>query len=327
MQKKDEAYMSEITHRFIETNGIRMHLAEAGSGPLVLLIHGFPELWYSWRHQLLALADAGYHAVAPDVRGYGETEAPQEVESYRLLNLATDIVGILDALGEQQAALVGNDWGANIVWWSARLFPERFRAVAILNIPYEVQPPASSQMLKQWSGDAFNFALYFQQVGVAERELEADVRRTLRLFFYALSGDAPADLIPYLFTRKPANAGVLDGMPEPPRLPDWLSEADLDYNTQIFTRTGFRGALSKYRARDLDWEELSRRTDSTVQQPVLFIGGERDSTMRFARLDAMKSLPNLRKIVRLPGCGHWTQQERPAEVNAELLAFLPDLDC
>jgi pimeloyl-ACP methyl ester carboxylesterase len=301
-----------------------MHLAEAGSGPLVLLVHGFPELWYSWRHQLLALADAGYHAVAPDVRGYGETEAPQEVESYRLLNLATDIVGILDALGEQQAVLVGNDWGANIVWWSARLFPERFRAVAVLNIPYEVQPPASSQMLKQWSGDTFNFALYFQQVGVAERELEADVRRTLRLFFYALSGDAPADLIPYLFTRKPANAGALEGMPEPPRLPDWLSEADLDYNTQVFTRTGFRGALSKYRARDLDWEELSRRTDSTVQQPVLFIGGERDSTMRFARLDAMKALPNLRKIVRLPGCGHWTQQERPAEVNAELLAFLSD---
>lgn len=316
--------MSEITHRFIETNGIRMHLAEAGSGPLVLLVHGFPELWYSWRHQLLALADAGYHAVAPDVRGYGETDAPQEIESYRLLNLAADIVGILDASGEQQAVLVGNDWGANIVWWSARLFPERFRALAVLNIPYEVQPPASSQMLKQWSGDAFNFALYFQQVGVVERELEADVRRTLRLFFYALSGDAPADLVPYLFTRKPANAGVLDGMPEPPSLPDWLSEADLDYNTRIFTRTGFRGALSKYRARDLDWEELSGRTDSTVQQPVLFIGGERDSTMRFARLDAMKSLPNLRKIVRLPGCGHWTQQERPAEVNAELLAFLSD---
>lgn len=314
--------MNEITHRYIETNGIRIHLAEAGSGPLVLLLHGFPELWYSWRHQLLALAAAGYHAVAPDVRGYGETEAPQRVESYTLLNLTADIVGILDALGEQQAVLVGNDWGANIVWWCARLHPERFRAVVVLNIPYEVQPPASSQMLKQWSGQSFNFALYFQQPGVAEKELEADVRRTLRLFFYALSGDAPADLVPYLFTRKPANAGALDGMPEPQKRPPWLSEADLAYNTQIFTRTGFRGALNKYRARDLDWEELSGLTKMSVQQPVLFIGGERDSTMRFARLEATKALPNLRKVVMLPGCGHWAQQERPAEVNAELLAFL-----
>jgi pimeloyl-ACP methyl ester carboxylesterase len=156
----------------------------------------------------------------------------------------------------------------------------------------------------------------------AEKELEADIRHTLLLFPYALSGDAPVDLVPLLFTNKPANAGALDGMPEPQKLPTWLSEADLDYNTQMFTRTGFRGALNRYRNRDRDWKELTRLGETSVKHPVLFIGGERDSTLRFASLEAMKALPNLRKVVLLPGCGHWTQQERPTEVNTKILAFL-----
>lgn len=314
--------MGDIAHRYIQTNGITMHIAEAGEGPLVILLHGFPELWYSWRHQLPALAAVGYHAVAPDVRGYGQTDAPQAVESYSLLNMTADIVGLLDALGEEKAVLIGNDWGANIAWWCARLYPERFAAMVTLNIPYEHCPPASTQMLKQWSGNAFNFALYFQEPGIAEKELEADVRRTLRLFLYSLSGDAPADLVLTLFTKKPTDAGALDDMPEPQRLPTWLSEADLDYNTQMFTRTGFRGALNRYRNRDRDWEELSRLGETSVKQPVLFIGGERDSTLRFASLEAMKALPHLRKVVLLPNCGHWTQQEHPDEVNFEIIAFL-----
>jgi pimeloyl-ACP methyl ester carboxylesterase len=311
-----------MTHRYVQSNGIRMHIAEAGQGPLVIMLHGFPELWYSWRHQLPALASAGYHAVAPDVRGYGETDAPQAVASYSLLTMTADVVGIVDALGEEQAVIVGNDWGANIAWWCARLSPERFAAAVILNIPYEAHPPASTQMLKQWAGNAFNFGLYFLEPGIAEKELEADVRRILRLFFYAFSGDAPADLIPILFTKKPVDAGALDGMPEPQILPAWLSQADLGYNTQAFRRTGFRGALNRYRNRDRDWEELSRLGETSVDQPVLFIGGERDSTLRFASLEAMKALPKLRKVVLLPGCGHWTKQERPAEVNAEIIDFL-----
>ncbi len=315
--------MFEITHRHVQSNGIKMHIAEAGEGPLVVMLHGFPELWYSWRHQLPALADAGYHAVAPDLRGYGDTDAPPAIESYSLLNMTADIAGILDALGEEKAVIVGNDWGANIAWWCARLYPHRFVAVVALNIPYEPHPPASAEMIKQWAGKAFNFALYFQEPGVAEKELEADIRRSLRLFLYAFSGDAPVDLIPTLFTKKPADAGALDGMPEPQTLPTWLSEADLDYCTQVFMRTGFKGALNRYRNRDRDWEELSRLGELRVEQSVLFIGGERDSTVRFANIEAMRAaLSKLRKVVLLPGCGHWVQQERPVVVNAEMINFL-----
>ncbi len=315
--------MEEITHRHVQTNGIALHLAEAGKGPLVILLHGFPELWYSWRHQLPALAAAGYRAVAPDLRGYGETDAPQAIESYSMLNMTADVAGILDALGEEKAVIVGNDWGANIAWWCARLYQERFAAVVALNIPYEPHPPASTEVIRQWAGKAFNFALYFQEPEIAEAELEADVRRLLRLFLYAFSGDAPVDLIPTLFTAKPADARALDGMPEPQALPAWLTEADLDYCTQAFMRTGFRGALNRYRNMDRDWEELAPLGEVKVEQPVFFIGGERDSTVRFANIEAMRAaLPNLRKVVLLPCCGHWTQQERPAEINTGIIDFL-----
>ena len=233
------------------------------------------------------------------------------------------IAGLLDALEEEQAVLVGNDWGANIAWWCAPRYPERFAAVVALNIPYEPHPPASTEMIKQWAGTAFNFALYFQEPGLVEAELEADVRRSLRLFLYAFSGDAPVDLISTLFTAKPADARALDGMPEPQTLPAWLTEADLDYGIQVFARTGFRGALNRYRNLDRDWEELSRLGELKVEQPMLFIGGERDSAVRFGNIEAMRAaLPKLRKVALLPGCGHWTQQERPAGVNSEIIDFL-----
>jgi pimeloyl-ACP methyl ester carboxylesterase len=315
--------MFEMTHRHVRSNGITMHIAEAGEGPLVVLLHGFPELWYSWRHQLPAIASVGYHAVAPDVRGYGETDAPPAVESYSLLNMTADVAGLLDALGEEKAVVVGHDWGANIAWWCMRLFPERFAAVVALGVPYEQQPPASTPMLRQWAGKGFNFALYFQEPGRAERELEADPRRTLRLLFYALSGDAPADLVTTLFTAKPADAGALDGMPDPPALPPWLTEADLDVYTQAFRQSGFRGPLNQYRNLDRNWEELAPFGEVRVEQPVLFIGGELDSAVRFGNVEAMRAaLPKLRKVVLLPGCGHWVQQERPAVVNAEITDFL-----
>jgi pimeloyl-ACP methyl ester carboxylesterase len=210
-----------MTHRYVQSNGMSMHIAEAGQGPLVVLLHGFPELWYSWRHQLPALAAAGYHAVAPDVRCYGETDAPEAIESYSMLTMTADVAGLVDALGRDRAVIIRNDWGANIAWWCGRLSPEPFAAVVALNILYEPHPPASTEMIKQWAGTAFNFALYFQEPGMAEAELEADVRRSLRLFLCAFSGDAPLDLIPTLFTAKPANARQLSGMPEPHRLPAW----------------------------------------------------------------------------------------------------------
>lgn len=316
-----------ITHRQIETNGISMHIAEAGTGPLVVLVHGWPELWYSWRHQLPALAAAGYHAVAPNLRGYGESEAPETVESYSLRNQIADVLGLLDALNAEQAVLVGHDIGAGITWACAELHPERIAAHVTLGIPYGPRGPKSEvEMTEEFAGDNFSFLGYFQQPGVAETELEADPRRSLRLILYALSGDAPPDLVPYLFTGKPADAGILDGMPDPETLPTWLTEEDLDVYAEAYGRSGFRGSFGFYRNFGRDWEDLPEVGTLGVKQPALFIGGMRDSAVIFTgyeRLQAMVDVvPNLRKIVLLPGVGHWTQQERPDEVNFELIGFL-----
>jgi pimeloyl-ACP methyl ester carboxylesterase len=313
-----------ITHRQVRGNGVTLHIAEAGHGPLVVLLHGFPELWYSWRHQLPALAGAGYHAVAPDLRGYGDSDAPEAIECYSMRNMTADVIALLDESGVEQAVVIGHDWGANIGWACAELYPPRISGVVSLGIPYHPRPPSPpSEMIKQWSRGAFSFQAYFAQPGGAEAELEADVRRSLRRFMYALSGEAPPELAQYLFMGKPEDAGVLDGMPEPESLPPWLTDADLDHYARVFERTGFRGALNRYRNLDRDWEELPRVGATGVRQPALFVGGERDTAVRFGSLDPMRAaVPHLRKAVLLPGCGHWTQQERPAEVNAELLGFL-----
>ncbi|MDO8614883.1 MAG: alpha/beta hydrolase [Dehalococcoidia bacterium] len=317
--------MTDIQHRTIHTNGISMHIAEAGEGPLVVLIHGFPELWYSWRHQLPALAAAGYHAVAPDVRGCGGTDAPPEIEAYSLREMTADMAGLLDALGEEQAVVAGHDWGAPIAWHCALLYPDRFRAVAALSVPFVRRSPAPpTQMFKAIFRDKFFYMLYFQEPGVAEAEFETDVRRSLRIFMYAASGDAPRGLG---LMGKPKDARLFDGMPDPgEKLPAWLSEEDLDAYTEALQRSGFRGPLNRYRNMDRDWEELAELAGAQIKQPALFIGGDRDPVLRFTPSDAMKATaPNLRKIVMLPGCGHWTQQERPAEVNRELIEFLNGL--
>lgn len=316
--------MADVTHRSVRSNGINVHIAEAGGGPLVVLLHGVPELWYSWRHQLLALADGGYHAVAPDLRGYGGTDAPEAIERYSMRQMTADIIGLLDALDSETAVLVGHDWGAQIAWACAELSPQRVAALVALGIPYHPRPPVpTTALLRQFAGGRFNFGLAFQEPGVAEAELEADVRRSLRRFLFALSGDAPPDVVPYLFTTKPADARILDGMPDPATLPAWLTEADLDVYARAYARTGFRGALNRYRNVDRDWEELPQVGAVGVTQPALFVGGERDTAVLFGSLEPVKAaVPKLRKIVLLPGCGHWTQQEHPTEVNAALLAFL-----
>lgn len=317
--------MLEITHRTVQTNGITMHIAEAGEGPLVLLLHGFPELWYSWRHQLPALAEAGYHAVAPDVRGYGRSDAPEPIDAYTMVNHVADAVGVLDALGAETAVVVGHDWGAPMAWHCALLHPERFRAVVAMSVPYIPRAPAPpTQLFKQIFQDNFFYILYFQEPGVAEAELEADVRRFMRIFLYAASGEGPRGAG---LTQKPKDAKLLDGLPEPERLPAWLTEEDLAYYAREFERTGFRGGLNRYRNMDRDWEQLPQLAGAQVQQAVLFIAGERDPVATFTNVDAMKAnVPNLRDAIMLPGCGHWTQQERPAQVNAALLSFLRELD-
>ncbi|MDP9238399.1 MAG: alpha/beta hydrolase [Chloroflexota bacterium] len=314
--------MAEIKHRTMKTNGINMHIAEAGSGPLVLMLHGFPESWYSWRHQIPALADAGYHAVASDIRGYGGTDKPQEIEAYAMKTLVDDAVGVLDALGEQTAVVVGHNWGAPMAWQSALTNPDRFRAVVGMSVPYTGRPPmAPTKLFEMAFPNNFFYIRYFQEPGVAEAELEADVRRSLRLVLCIAFGDARTDAG---LMSKPRDATFLQGLVEPERLPSWLTEADIDYYTGEFQRSGFRGPLNRYRSMDRDWEHSPELEGAKVQQPTLFIAGELDPVIRNpSAIETMKqNITNLRDVVLLPGAGHWTQQERPKEVNAALIDFL-----
>lgn len=316
--------MTEIKHRQVQTNGIDVHIAEAGEGPLVLMLHGFPELWYSWRHQLPALAEAGYHAVAPDIRGYGGSDKPHAIEAYSMREMIADAIGIIDALDEQQAIIAGHDWGAPMAWNSAALYPERIRAVIGVSVPYLPRSPAPpTQMFKAIFQNNFFYMLYFQEPGVAEEEFESDIRSSMLKFMYYASGDAPAGISTM---GKPADSKLFDGVDPPEGLPAWLTQEDLDTYVAAFEKSGFRGPLNRYRCMDLDWEELPELQDLKIQQPALFIAGAKDPVISFAPIDPMKELvPNLTGPVMLPDCGHWTQQEKPAEVNAAILDFLAKL--
>ena len=317
---------TEITHRTVETNGIRLHVAEAGAGPLVLFLHGWPESWYSWRHQLPAVAAAGFHGVAPDVRGYGDSDKPEAIEAYSMQTMVADYVGLLDALGEETAVVVGHDWGAPMAYHCALLAPERFRAVVGMSVPWTGRPAAPPlETFAQIFKDSFFYIDYFQQVGVAERELEADVRRSMRLILYAASGDSEGMAG---FAGKPKNSGLLDGIPEPPGPLPWLTEADLDFYAGEFAKSGFRGPINRYRNMDRDWHELPQLAGAHIKQPCLFVAGEKDGViaMNPSGIETMKAnCDDMRGAVLVPGAGHWTQQERPGEVNAALLGFLKGL--
>ncbi len=319
--------MAEVNHRFIETNGIRMHIAEQGVGPLVVLCHGFPESWYSWRHQLPALAEAGYHVVAPDQRGYGQTDRPAPIDAYNIFQLTGDIVGLVHALGEKQAVIVGHDWGAPVAWHCALLRPDMFQAVALLSVPYmpwkNIRP---TEAMRKMAGDKQFYQLYFQEPGKAEAELEADVRETMRRTLYSASGDPPPEKRwRYLFGKSET---LLDTGSLPDILPAWLTEHDVDFFTREFERTGFTGALNWYRNVDSNWEQTPFLAGAKLPQPTLFLAGEADGiiALRRAAFDSLeKAVPRLTKKVLLPGAGHWVQQERPTAVNQLLLEFLAGL--
>jgi len=324
--------MADIQHRTIETNGIRMHIAEQGTGPLVILCHGFPESWYSWRHQLAALADAGFHAVAPDMRGYGQTDRPAEIDKYTLLHLVGDIVGLLDALGEPSAVIAGHDWGAPVAWHAALLRPDRFRAVIGLSVPFRPRGSVRPTTVMPRTDGAIFYQLYFQDPGVAEAELERDVRTTMRTVAWAASGDRPlgSDNNPAGIGMVPKGGGFLSAMGKPEALPPWLTEADIDFYAGEFARTGFRGGLNWYRNIDRNWELLAPYAGSVVTVPALYVAGDRDLVLAFRGMDQLianltKFVPQLRKTLILPGCGHWTQQERVHDVNAAMLEFLKGL--
>ena len=323
-----------IQHRTIETNGIRMHIAEEGAGPLVVLCHGFPESWYSWRHQLPALASAGFHAVAPDMRGYWQTDRPDEIDQYSLLHLVGDMVGLLDALDIESAVIAGHDWGAPVAWHSALLRPDRFRAVIGLSVPFWPRRPVRPTSMMPQTDDAVFYQLYFQAPGVAEQELERDARATVRRLLYSGSGDVPRSSETIggrgAVGMVPRRGGFLDRTVEPTALPAWLTEADIDFFAGEFARTGFRGGLNWYRNIDRSWELLAPFDGARVMVPALYVAGDRDLVVAFRGMDQLipnlsMFVPNLRTTVMLPGCGHWTQQERPNEVNAAMLEFLKGL--
>lgn len=316
--------MADIQHRTVQANGINMRIAEAGEGPLVILCHGFPESWYSWRHQLPALAEAGYRVVAPDQRGYGDTDAPSDIGQYTQFHLVGDIVGLVAALGETQAAIVGHDWGAPVAWNAAMWRPDVFRAVAALSVPVSDRPPLPPTAgMKAAFGDRFFYILYFQTPGVAEHELQRDVRSSLRRFLFGVSGNASRGIGAM---REPPHrsAFFLEQLEDTEQLPPWLTEADLDYFVAAYEKNGFRGPLNWYRNLDLTWTLSAPFQGKKIEQPALFISGDRDLIANNPGFEAsMREVAvNLRDVVILPGIGHWTQQEAPAETNAALAGFL-----
>jgi pimeloyl-ACP methyl ester carboxylesterase len=315
-----------MIHRVVAANGIRIHLVEEGEGPLVLLVHGFPESWYSWRHQLPALAGAGFRAVAIDVRGYGRSSKPTAIEAYRMLAHVADNLGVVRALGAEQAVIVGHDWGSPIAANSALLRPDVFRAVALLSVPFATGSPTRPTEAFARMGGAEEFYInYFQQAGRAEAEIEADVRSWLRGFYLAGSGDAPFPP-PNGSIATVAPGGTLrDRFVETEELPPWITETDVDTYAAEFEHSGFTGPLNRYRNVDRDWEDLAVWANRPITVPSLFIGGDRDgptvwgagSIKRFPQ-----SLPALRGSHILPGCGHWVQQEQASVVNDLLVEFV-----
>jgi pimeloyl-ACP methyl ester carboxylesterase len=295
--------------REVDAGGLRMQVADAGAGPPVVLLHGFPELWYSWRHQLRDLAEAGFHAIAPDMRGYGGTDRPPAVEAYDSVTLAGDVLALMDAFGHERFVAVGHDWGANVAWELARRHPERVTAVAGLSVPFVPRPPAPPlAILREHLGEGF-YMVWFQEPGVAEAALERDVRRTLRTTEVWDAGWAARD----------------SERDEPPRPAFWTA-ADEELYVGAFSRTGFAGGLNWYRNLDRNWELSADVADRRIAQPALFLTGERDPVRQFMPVEAMHGwVTDLRESIVVPGAGHWVQQEAPEAVSDALVRWLRSL--
>ncbi|MER7821938.1 alpha/beta hydrolase [Streptomyces sp. NPDC096097] len=321
--------LTQPVHRTVEGPAGRIHLVEQGTGPLVLLLHGFPESWYSWRHQLPALAAAGYRAVAIDVRGYGRSSKPAAVSGYRIGDLVADNVAVVKALGEEQAVIVGHDWGSVIAANSALLAPDTFRAVALMSIPYApAGGPKPSEMFAHMAPPAHEFYVaYFQEPGRVEAEIEPDVRSWLRGFYASMSPDTMAGPTEPPAVLVPTGHQMRERFPK--TRPNWLSDADLDVYAGEFERTGLTGALNRYRNFDQDWEDLQPYAGAPITQPSLFIGGALDGTvmMQGEVIKAFEhTMPNLHATHILDGVGHWLQQERPDEVGKLLTEWLAAID-
>lgn len=314
---------TDTRERTLSTGDIELHLVEAGtSGPLVVLAHGFPELSYSWRHQLPALAAGGYRVVAPDQRGYGQSSRPDEIEAYDIHHLTADLVAILDDLGEERATFVGHDWGSMVVSHQALLHPARVDGLVNMSVPHLRRGEAApTEIMRNLFGDGFFYMLYFQEPGVADAELGADPARTMRRLLAGASVSENAAPDPSFFAND--GRGFVDRIPEPDGLPAWLDQAELDHYVGTFARTGFSGGLNWYRNLDRNWATTEQLAGAKVDVPSLFIGGTHDPVLLMSPpVAAHDALADHRGDVLVDGGGHWVQQEKPDEVNAALLSFL-----
>lgn len=319
-----------VSFRDIETNGIRMRIAEAGTdGPLIILAHGWPESWYSWRHQFAPLVAAGYRVVAPMMRGYGDTDAPADVDAYDIVHLANDMVGVLDALGEETAIMAGHDWGALVAWNSVLLHPERFTALIAMSVPYGGRARQSPLVTWQQNfGDNFYYILYHNEPGgVAEAEYDADPRGLLSRLY--LSPSSPREA-PTITDPKRSAGGWIGRLGAPRGLPDWLKQEDLDYIVAQFEKSGFRGGVNYYRNFHRNWEITPQLDGVKITVPTLFIAGSRDVVIAGASQEQLQGsmgrvVDDLRGVVLIPEIGHWVQQEAPDATNAAMLEFLRSL--
>ncbi|MEM7272875.1 MAG: alpha/beta hydrolase [Actinomycetota bacterium] len=326
-----DSFATRFTSRSIMSSGHRIHLMEHGpaDGVPVVMIHGFPESWYSWRHQLQALGDAGHRAIAIDVRGYGRSAAPAEIEAYAMTALVGDVIAVIDDLGGPDAVVVGHDWGAPVAWNTALLRPDRVRGVAGLSVPYsgrgDLRPLAAFRML---AGDEIFYIDYFQEPGLVEAEVESDLAGWIRGFYFTASGEAdPAG--PSMGMVTPGRTLRERFQTPGPGQMAWMTDEDFAFYLGEFERSGLTGGFNRYRNIERDWTELAAWRHAPITVPALFIGGELDGPTQLgqnaiARFDT--TLPALTTSVILDGCGHWTQQERPNEVNDLLLEFVAGLD-
>ncbi len=325
---EERALLPGIKMQYLDVNGIRMRVMELGEGPAVLLAHGWPESWYSWRHQLTALAAAGYRVIAPDMRGYGGTDAPAEVDAYNIRVLAADMVGVLDALGLEAAHMIGHDWGAIVAAHAVLLHPARFRSLVLMSVPYGGRGPAPPlQGMRARTGENFFYIVYHNEPGgVAEAEYDADPYGLLSRLY--LSPDSPRDA-PAVTDPKRSAGGWIPRLGAAQGLPSWLTQADLDYYVRQFSQRGFRGGVNYYRNFDRNWE-ITADVEPVIRRPTLFVAGDQDVVIGGADVAALRarmaeSVPDLRDVVLIPGVGHWVQQEAPGETNSAVLNFLQAL--
>lgn len=314
--------MKQRNFQMIKTNGVTLRTVIEGNGPLVILLHGWPQCWYLWRHQIDPIVAAGFQVAAPDQRGYGGSDRPAPIEAFDIVELSNDVAGIATALGHQRFIVVGHDWGAPVAWHTALLHRERVRAVVGMSVPY-ARGKVGTTTRQENFGDNFWYTVYFQKPGVAEAELEADIRKSLRMIYFSVSGDAPEGI---WFKPKPVSAKFLDGLIDPPSLPSWLTAEDLDYYVSQYERSGFRGPINWYRNIDRNVEITPQLENVKIEQPAFFIAGKKDLVLSFAGGGLVAGMerwvPGLKGKVIVDGAGHWVQVEQPAQVNEALIGFL-----